>query len=143
MSKRRSTKSDAQASRIAGDPTARRRDRDRPNHHGYAAEAKLSKRLGAKLTPGSGNNMQKGDMTVDNFRIEAKATKARTMRLELHWLEKITEQAIRTGMKPALAFQFVDESGNHVPAGSWVSIPESVFEELLEKANHAEKDDTG
>lgn len=141
MTDRYGKKAAAKISRISGgDPTANRGRDDAMGVHGRRAETKVAKRLGARLTSGSGNKLDKGDMVLADFRIESKATKNRSMSLKLHWLEKIHEQAVAKAQQPALALQFVDDAGEPCHAGAWVAIPEHLFNELLEQSDLSKKE---
>lgn len=101
---------------------------------GTLAEEKTAKRIAAKLQPSSGSlDGAKGDMVLGDTLIENKATRSRTMRLELHWLRKISHEATSLGKTPALAIQFVDAEGNPVPNGKWVMVQEATFQKLLEE----------
>ena len=98
---------------------------------GRRSERLTAKRLGAKVTPASGAASAKGDMSRDDFLIEAKSTVANTMQLELHWLLKIEQEARATGRKPAIAITFTHGSGKPVRDGRWIAIPEELFAELI------------
>ena len=100
---------------------------------GRRAEVLLVDRLGGKLRRGSGNKEgEKGDVLVGDFLIENKTTLGNSIRLELDWLLKIYQEALETSRIPALAFQFVNESGKSEKRGRWVCIPEHLFNELVE-----------
>ena len=142
MPDRYGTKASRKLARISGaDPTANRGRDDSKTIFGNVAEGNIANRLGMRLTAGSGNKIDKGDMTNDTFRLESKATKARSLKLELAWLQKINEQAVSRAQVPALAVQFVDDNSQPVHAGSWVAVPEHVFHSLLELADELSEDD--
>ena len=103
-----------------------------PENVGRAAEKHQAKRLGARATPASGALAgAKGDMTLENFRIETKATNAVSYRLNLDDLLKIQQEALEQSQVPAFSVQFVMGNGRPKRNGSWVMIPESVFRELV------------
>lgn len=100
---------------------------------GRIAEKKLHKRLGGRLTPGSGNQVgAKGDLRFDelDFLMETKATEAESYRLEHEVLAKIEREALARGRNPAFHVQFVDRQGNAKRFGSWVAVPEWLWEKL-------------
>lgn len=100
---------------------------------GRKAEARLAKRLGGRLTPGSGNqDGAKGDVVLADMLIETKATEAESYRLEHELLAKIEREATETGRHPGFHVQFVDGTGRAKRFGSWVMIPEWLFNELRE-----------
>lgn len=102
-------------------------------HVGRVSEAKVAKKLAARLTPASGALAgAKGDMSVNNYLIEAKSTVKRSLSLKLDWLEKINHEALSTGKVPALSVRFTTEYGDEVRGGNWVMIPESEFKELMD-----------
>lgn len=106
----------------------------RDGQHGQKAEKKLSKRLDARLTKGSGasHRTDKADMVRGEFRIESKATEKDTYRVGYETLCKVAQEAAEQGEVPALAIQFVRADGALRATGGWVCIPEYVFKELTE-----------
>ena len=100
---------------------------------GRKAETKLSKRLGYQQTPASGAAMQKGDMANEHFLLEAKSTTSDRFSLTLSNLAKIHGEALMAGKLPAFAVQFTDLSGRAVQNGSWVAVPEWVWQQLILK----------
>lgn len=102
------------------------------SRHGTVAEKRAAKRLGGQVTPGSGNKeYAKGDIRKTQFVIESKATVKASMSVKQAWLAKVQKEALDAGKDPALIIQFVDAYGNTVKSGSWVMIPERVFNELF------------
>lgn len=100
--------------------------------HGRAAEKKLAKRLGAKLTPASGAlSFEKSDMTLSDFRIESKATMKNSYRISLEDLLKVNQEALEKGGYPVFVIQFVAPSGDIRAGGSWAVVPEYVWKEML------------
>jgi len=100
-------------------------------HHGRKAEVLTSKRLGARLQPGSGAKADaKGDMKVGDFLIENKATTYRSFALKHDYLIKIYLEALEVGKMPALSLQFTDGVGNSNPRARWVILREDHFMEL-------------
>jgi hypothetical protein len=98
---------------------------------GRVAEKKLNKRLGGRLTPGSGNQPgAKGDIDLGEFLLETKATEADSYRLDHETLAKIEREALAKGKNPAFHVQFVDPRGNAKRFGSWVAIPEWLWEDV-------------
>jgi len=105
------------------------------NDHGRKAEVKAARRMGGKLHAGSGNMGVKADFTVKEFKIENKATIHRSMKLDLDWLLKVSQEALEVGKTPALSIQFVDSQGTSLKRGRWVMVPEDVFSQLIENIN--------
>lgn len=98
---------------------------------GRVSEKHTARRLGARQTAASGAGGEKGDMTVDDWRIEAKSTQRKSLAIQHDWLAGIGEQARLSGCTPALAVTFTHADGRPAPDGSWVMIPEHVFRDLL------------
>lgn len=105
----------------------------KPNiQHGFAAEKKLNKRLGGRETFASGALVfDKGDIVVDNFRIECKSTIKDSISIKRGWLKKIAAEAQDHTQDPGLFIQFVTENGQSRDNGSWALIRERDFQELL------------
>lgn len=105
----------------------------KPNiQHGFRAEKKASKRLGGRETLASGALVfDKGDILVDDFRIECKSTIKDSIPIKRGWLKKITAEAQDKLQDPALMIQYVTEDGQAKDNGSWVAIREIDFKELL------------
>lgn len=100
---------------------------------GRKSEENVARRLGARLQPNSGAMLGvKGDMTLEDWLLEAKSTEANSMSLSLDWLAKISREAQSATKYPALTVTFVDAQGRPVPKGAWVMIPEYMFRELVE-----------
>lgn len=105
------------------------------NAHGKLYEARAAKSMGARLTPASGaRDHSKGDMSKGRWLIEAKTTVNESMSLDLGWLVKISEEAIRKGMLPALLMSFVLPDGRPKPNAEteWVMMTKQTFLELTE-----------
>jgi len=103
-------------------------------HNGRVSENSLAKRLGGTLTPASGAMAgAKGDIRLDDFLIEAKATQAASMSLQQDWLYKVYQEALELSKSPALAITFTSPTGSSSKRDRWVMVPESVFQELVEK----------
>lgn len=104
--------------------------------HGAVSEKRLSKALGARLTPASGAiKGAKGDMKLAGtlpVLLEAKSTTAATMKLEHSWLVKINHEAQASGSIPALAVSFVTPEGLAKKNAEWVLLPLHIFKELIE-----------
>ena len=74
----------------------------------------------------------KGDMTVGEFRMEAKATTRTSLAVELAWLVKIQYEALNSGTHPGVVISFVSPDGR-ARIQDWVLIPKSTFDELRER----------
>lgn len=98
---------------------------------GRKNEKQTSRRLNAKLTPGSGATATfKGDMTFNNYLVECKATENNSLSLKLEWLGKISREALEVGKKPLMTITFTDDTGRPRRHGAWVLVPETEFKEL-------------
>lgn len=109
------------------------------NPHGKLYEAKVAKKMGARLQPNSGATAGfKGDMKLtkgkNRFLIESKTTLDASISVKLEWLVKITEEARAKAMTPALLFSFVLPNGRPAPNAEteWVAMPLQTFNELTE-----------
>jgi hypothetical protein len=97
-------------------------------------EKRISKRLGFKLTPGSGNQgwaSKKGDGTTEEFVFELKETIKDRFTITPDVLAKLWREAKTVGKHPALVISLYGLS-EPVPK-EWVAVPMEVFEELVEK----------
>jgi len=100
---------------------------------GTMAERRAANRLEGRATVGSGNKDDKADISLEHFLMESKATEYKSMGIKLEWLRKVSYQALDVNKYPALIIQFVYPTGEPVGEGSWVCIPEKVFNEILKQ----------
>lgn len=100
--------------------------------HGNRSEKRLGKSIMAQMHAGSGSKGRKGDMRKGGFLIESKATVKDSIGVKKEWLEKVENQALLIGKKPALSLSFVRGNGEALPNGDWVAIRLSDFKELFE-----------
>lgn len=77
-------------------------------------EAELAKRGGGRVTPGSGNQAQKGDVMKYRgcIRIEAKTTKNKSFSVTREMFNKIEDAGLPNNEIPAMVIEFIDEFGN-------------------------------
>lgn len=97
-------------------------------------EKRLSKRLGFKLTPGSGNQAwasKKGDGFTKEFLFECKETQKDRFTILPDVLAKLHREAGTVGKHSALIISMYGLT-DPVPK-EWVAIPMEVFEELIEE----------
>jgi len=93
-------------------------------------EKRLSKALGFRLTPGSGNTpwvSVKGDGVTSEFMVECKETKGSKIIVGIDILTKLCNEAARAGKDPVLVL-----SAYGIPdpiPKEWVCFPLGVFEE--------------
>ena len=107
----------------------------KPGRLGKISEKKVSKSLGARLTPNSGAmNSAKGDASLGSYLLEMKSTNMQSIALKLEWLNKISKEALDQNKIPGVVISFVDGQGNPVSKfnSEWVCIPKSVFQEVVE-----------
>ena len=92
-------------------------------------ETQVAKNLGGKTTKNSGATMfQKGDLTLDNWLIEAKTKTSHSdsMSIKKAWLEKNLSESLFMGKKyNALVFNFGPNEDNYY------IIDENLFKELV------------
>lgn len=75
-------------------------------------EKDLAKRLGGRVTRGSGSGNDKGDVAVKGkYRIECKCTKNKSYSLKREVIEKIEEEALNCGETPIMNIHFINEFG--------------------------------
>ena len=99
---------------------------------GRHAERKQAKRIGGKQTPASGALVgAKGDVRVGSYLIEVKSTVLKSLRIDLGWLRKVSQEATEASCNPALSVLFTTEDGRPVAGGRWVLIREDDFREML------------
>jgi hypothetical protein len=99
-------------------------DRYAKNKHGGKSERRIAKRLGAKLSPGSGAMPgSKGDSALPDLLIESKATVRESIILKRSWLQKISREALDRNLFPALTLSFVSGSGESRSDGDWLLVP--------------------
>lgn len=93
---------------------------NRDKKHGTAShrrapkmEKSLVKRMGGTLTPGSGNQYQKGDVmkAYGTLRIEAKCTKHKSFSVTRDMIRKIEEAAVCNNEIPTIVIEFINEQG--------------------------------
>ncbi len=102
-----------------------------PTKHGTVSEKRTMKKLGARLTPGSGAMAGcKSDGYDKTFRYENKATIHKSFSVKLDVLHKIEKEALETGLTPVLCVSFTTGSGMSVSNGDYVVISRDVFESL-------------
>lgn len=99
---------------------------------GRKAETRTAKRLKAeRVTRASGAMASdKGDIVLSDFLVENKSTVNESMSVQYDWLTKISREALEDKKAPALTVQFTDNIGRPKKFGSWVMIPEALFEEV-------------
>lgn len=98
-------------------------------------EKKLAKTTGGKVTRGSGNQVEKGDVRLRGFaRIEAKTTVHASYSVTAKTLQKLNDAVVGAGEVPALVVEL--ELGKH----TFVVLPEYALEMILEALRNAKPD---
>jgi translation elongation factor EF-Tu-like GTPase len=70
-------------------------------------EREIAARVGGKVTSGSGNKMEKGDVRLRGVvRIEAKTTKNASFSVTLEMIEKIENAALSADELPIIVIEF-------------------------------------
>jgi len=78
-------------------------------------EREIAARVGGRVTSGSGNKWEKGDVRKPGvIRIEAKTTKHKSFSVTLDMIRKIEEAALSHGELPCILVEFNDGEGNKV-----------------------------
>jgi len=122
------------------------RDRKPKKHEKDTAQV-----LEGRVQPGSGSKQGfKGDVRgvatrLMEFLIECKRTTDQSLRVQVAWLNKITDEA-GLDKEPALAIQFepgvmskLAKPGQIVAEADWIAVPRSVFKRLLDAAGLEEE----
>lgn len=115
-------------------PFLKRRNRNKIGKSGRSSEQKLTKKLGGRQTPGSGNQVgAKGDAKVGQFLIEMKSTVNDSFTLKREVLAKIAGEAMQQNKYPALTVSFVQGNGQPRSGDSeWVLVPLKQFNKFKE-----------
>jgi hypothetical protein len=115
---------------LAPGPAPRKKAMKKNKRMSVLQERDIQEELGALMQPGSGNQPgKKGDHRQKGLlRLEAKATRARSFRLELADLDKIRGEAT-FGEMPAMVIDFVSP-GTGKLRGRFVVIQSTDFREL-------------
>lgn len=77
-------------------------------------EKTVAKRLGGKITKGSGNGRDKADINTPEMKVECKTTKAESYRLDRLTLAKIETQAKSQGKIGVMNIQFEGTNARYV-----------------------------
>jgi Holliday junction resolvase len=78
-------------------------------------ERDLARKVGGRVTPGSGNGPIKGDVRKAGVvRIEAKTTKNKSFSVTLDMVRKIEDAALPSGEMPVIVVEFTDGSGKPI-----------------------------
>lgn len=101
---------------------------------GQNYEKKSSKKLGGKLTSGSGSKAQKGDVKLSTsqyeFLLELKTTTKESLSVKKEWLYKIRKAGLEQDRIPLLMFSFITMNGDVVNEEEWMLMPSSHFWEM-------------
>jgi len=96
-------------------------------------EAELAQRGAGKLTAGSGNKREKGDIKKYHgvFRVEAKTTTKKSFSITQAMLDKIEDASIPHGEAPAFIIEFINE--DQTPLREVAVIPSYLLEVLADR----------
>lgn len=96
-------------------------------------ERQLAARL-SRVTRGSGNKAERGDVRVDKIlRIECKTTIHDSFRVTREMLDQIKSAAYGANEVPALVVEFITKQGK--PIGEVAIVPTWVLETIIEKSS--------
>ena len=99
-------------------------------------EKKTAQRLGGKVTVGSGNKHEKGDVRVKGLtRIEAKTTKNKSFSITKGMIEKIELACFGADEVPIMEIEV--DNGSPKPCSVYV-IPKWALDDLLEAAKRGQ-----
>lgn len=104
-------------------PTPKRLQGASPAHRrAPKQERELAIKFGGRVTKGSGNQSEKGDVRVKGVtRIEAKTTSAKSFSVTREMIAKIENAALGGGEIPALVIEFLGPDGK--PQSSCLVMP--------------------
>jgi hypothetical protein len=95
-------------------------------------EKEIAKRIGGRVTRGSGCGNEKGDVRVKGVvRLEAKTTMAKSFSVTLEMIGKIEDAAVCSGELPVLVVEFLNPEGK--PVASATVMPSWALDILLSK----------
>ena len=81
--------------------------KDNPRKFSQRSEKKIARKMGGRLTPGSGSRWHsKGDIATPDELVEVKSTANESMTVHRQWLEKIREEAIKVCKNPVVVLDF-------------------------------------
>ena len=97
-------------------------------------ESELAKRVGGKVTRGSGRGVEKGDVRIKGLaRIEAKTTSNSSFQLKKEMVAKLELSSSSSGEIPAIVIEFLNQNGK--PTHELAVIPMWALLTLLSQAN--------
>jgi len=95
-------------------------------------ERALAKAANGRITRGSGNGFEKGDVRVKGVcRIEAKTTQHKSFSVTREMIDKIEQAAISAGELPVIVVEFIDAKGK--PEASAVVMPAWALDLITQK----------
>lgn len=94
-------------------------------------EAERAASLGGKVTSGSGNKDEKGDVRVSKIvRLELKTTTKKSFSVTLDMINKIEAAALSCGEVPVLEVEFINEAGKKLQTVA--IIPSYVLDHIVD-----------
>ena len=94
-------------------------------------EKEAASLVGGVRHRGSGASAyRKSDASSDDYQVECKQTKKKSIGLKLEWLQKITSEALSRGREPMLHIRFLETSSDC--PGDWVCVPADLWRRLNE-----------
>lgn len=97
-------------------------------------EKEIAKRIGGKVTPGSGSKYQKGDVRLKGFvRVEAKTTKHASFSVTTKLIDKLEQETFGSGEIPI--FEIELGGGTHTA----IVLPKDALELITEFLQWAEE----
>jgi hypothetical protein len=100
------------------------------HRHAPKHEKTTAKRLGGRLTNGSGNQREKGDVRVDGImRVELKCTEKASFSVTKEMWRKISEAAAQRSEIPAMEIRFLNPDGS--VSHQLALVPTDVLDRLI------------
>lgn len=113
--------------RLAKDKTGTHNSTGVSHRRSKLQEREIAERVQGKITPGSGNQREKGDVRVKGIlRIECKTTQCKSFSITRDMISKIEDAALPHGEIPAIVVEFIDADGN--PLKEVAVVPTYVLE---------------
>jgi hypothetical protein len=98
------------------------------------AEKKVARKIGGRVSPGSGNGYLEGDVKNDSLLVEMKETSRPYMTFHIDWLYKILDEATRNRRIPVLGIEFGDGTQIFIVPNRYVDTSESKLHNWMNRS---------